>query len=105
MDLNVDVLVVPHHGSKSSSSLRFIKAVDPKIVLFPVGYRNRYRLPNKDIVARYEDLDADLYSSGHSGAIKVIFSPEKGVSVTDEYRKNHHKYWNHEIVFHRDETF
>jgi competence protein ComEC len=105
VDLNVDVLVVPHHGSKSSSSQRFIKAVDPEVVLFPVGYRNRYRLPNKDIVARYEDSGADLYSSGHSGAIKVIFSSEKGVSVTDEYRKNHHKYWNHAIAFHRDESF
>jgi competence protein ComEC len=97
--LQADVLVVPHHGSKTSSTERFIKAVEPEIVLFPVGYRNRYRLPNKDIVARYNELGADLYSSGHSGAIRVLFDPETGVSIVDEYRKNHHKYWNHEISF------
>jgi competence protein ComEC len=103
--LQADVLVVPHHGSKSSSTVRFVRAVNPEIALFPVGYRNRYRLPNKDIVARYEELGAALYSSGYSGAISVFFDPEKGVSIAEEYRKNHHKYWNHEISFHRDESF
>jgi len=69
-----------------------------------VGYRNRYRLPNKAIVARYKASTADIYSSGHSGAITLLFSPEKGVLVADEYRKNHHKYWNHKITFPRDES-
>ncbi len=99
--LQADVLVVPHHGSKSSSSQRFIDAVNPQIALFPVGYRNRYRLPNKTIVARYKASTADIYSSGHSGAIRLLFSPEKGIIVADEYRKNHHKYWNHKITFPR----
>lgn len=97
--LKADVLVVPHHGSKTSSSKRFIEAVDPQIALFPVGYRNRYRLPNKDIVARYRASGADLYSSGYSGAIRILFDPETGVSIDDEYRKSHHKYWNHKISF------
>lgn len=97
--IQADVLVVPHHGSKTSSTKRFIKAVEPKIVLFPVGYRNRYRLPNKDIVARYSESGANLYSSGHSGAIRILFDSESGVSITDEYRKSHGKYWNHEISF------
>lgn len=97
--LKADVLVVPHHGSKTSSSKHFIEAVNPQIALFPVGYRNRYRLPNKDIVARYRASGADLYSSGYSGAIRILFDPGTGVSIDDEYRKNHHKYWNHKISF------
>jgi competence protein ComEC len=96
-NLKADVLVVPHHGSKSSSTRRFIKAVDADIVLFPVGYRNRYGLPNRDVFERYLGTGADLYASGYSGAVRVTFSPEYGALVTDEYRKNHHKYWNHRI--------
>lgn len=97
--LDADVLVVPHHGSKTSSSKRFIDTVSPEIALFSVGYRNRYRLPNNDIVNRYRESGAEIYSSGHSGAISVVFDSEQGVSVVDEYRVSHHKYWNHHISF------
>ena len=44
--LRSDVLVAPHHGSKTSSTPEFIDAVAPRFVLFPVGYRNRHRHPN-----------------------------------------------------------
>ena len=98
--IKADVLIVPHHGSKTSSTQPFILAVNPKIALFPVGYRNRYRLPNQQVVARYDESGAELYSSGYSGAISVMFDPEKGVSIIDEYRKSHSKYWNHQISFH-----
>jgi beta-lactamase superfamily II metal-dependent hydrolase len=41
--LRASVLLAPHHGSGTSSTLRFLNAVQPEIALFQVGYRNRYR--------------------------------------------------------------
>lgn len=95
-ELEAEVLVVPHHGSKTSSSRGFIQAVAADIVLFPLGYRNRYRFPNKDVAGRYLASGARLLSSGHSGAIRVVFDAEKGVYVADEHRKSHARYWNHQ---------
>jgi competence protein ComEC len=93
--LAADVLVVPHHGSKTSSTVRFIEAVGPDFALFPAGYRNRYRLPNKDIITRYLKTGASLHSSGQSGAIRVLFDPMINRPVIDKYREAHQKYWNH----------
>lgn len=47
-----DVLVVPHHGSRSSSTAAFIAATQPRWVIFPVGYLNRFRHPNAQVWAR-----------------------------------------------------
>jgi len=93
--LAADVLIVPHHGSKTSSTQRFVDAVKPDFALFPTGYRNRYRLPNRGVVDRYRKAGASLYSTGHSGTIRVLFDPQMTVPVIDKYRDTHQKYWNH----------
>jgi competence protein ComEC len=72
--LSSTVLVAPHHGSKTSSSIRFINAVNPKIVLFPVGYRNRYGFPKQDIVNRYRAKKIMLFDNAQSGAIQFKFT-------------------------------
>ncbi len=69
------LLVVPHHGSKTSSSYAFIHAVNPEIVLFPVGYRNRYGFPKQDIVKRYNTQNRILFDSARYGAIQYKFEP------------------------------
>ena len=48
-----DVLIVPHHGSNTSSTMAFIDAVNPKLSIISVGYKNRYHLPNTKVLARY----------------------------------------------------
>lgn len=95
--LAADVLVVPHHGSKSSSSLPFIKAVNPELALFSAGYRNRYRLPNKEVVSRYRRAGAVTEVSGLSGAIKIGFSVNGKPLLIEKYRLDKRKYWNHVI--------
>ncbi|NUZ05019.1 DNA internalization-related competence protein ComEC/Rec2 [Piscinibacter koreensis] len=51
--LRSDVLIAPHHGSRTSSTERFIDAVRPRVVLFQAGYRNRFGHPAPDVVERY----------------------------------------------------
>ena len=97
-ELQAQVLVVPHHGSKTSSSQAFIDAVEPQIALLPVGYRNRYHHPKFEVVERYRNSGASIHHSGHVGAIKIFFDAEEGVTLIDEYRKSHRKYWNHLIA-------
>jgi len=90
--LPADVLIAPHHGSKTSSSVSFLSAVRPRFVLLPVGYRNRYRHPHPEVVARYQALGAELFSTASSGAIEIRFEPER--ILVDRYRESHRRYWH-----------
>ena len=55
-DLPADILIAPHHGSKTSALDEFIQHVRPHYVLFPVGYRNRYHFPNIDVKEKYRQI-------------------------------------------------
>ncbi len=79
--LDVDVLLVPHHGSESSSSPEWIDATSPRWALFPVGHLNRYGLPRRTVLARYRQAGASLWSSGHQGAVSVKLGKEVKVSA------------------------
>ena len=68
-ELHSDVLLVPHHGSKTSSSPGFIASVQPHIAVFPVGWRNRYHFPNPHVLRRYQQAGIRLFSTASSGAI------------------------------------
>jgi competence protein ComEC len=68
-ELNADILVVPHHGSRTSSTIAFINAVSPAYALFPVGYRNRYGFPKEDIVQRYQDREITTFRTDLHGAL------------------------------------
>ena len=66
--LAADVLLVPHHGSASSSSLHFLNSVAPRWAIVQAGRRNRYGHPSAEVVARYRDTGTDLILTGHCGA-------------------------------------
>lgn len=90
-DLRADVLVAPHHGSKTSSTAAFIDAVSPRLVLYPVGYRNRHRHPNRAVVERYAWVGADAHESPRHGAMTVRFGPD-GPELSG-YREQRPRYW------------
>jgi competence protein ComEC len=72
--LDADVLVSPHHGSRTSSSAAFIDAVDAREVVHAVGYRNRFNHPNPVVQARYGASGAIQLRSDRDGAVTYDFS-------------------------------
>jgi competence protein ComEC len=95
--LPADMLLAPHHGSRTSSTPEFVRAVNPQIVVFPVGYRNRFRHPHRDVVQRYQDIGARIYRSDRDGAVTIAIRAEGAVSVTP-YRALYRRYWQTPIV-------
>jgi len=87
------VLLVPHHGSKTSSSADFVLAVDPKISIFSVGYRNKHHFPNKKVKKFYKTLNSRLLQTDKTGAITLSFLPDEAISV-ELYRNKAGKYWH-----------
>ncbi len=88
--LRADVLVAPHHGSGTSSTLPFLRAVQPEIALFQIGYRNRYRHPKTEVFERYGRLGIQRVRSDDSGAVSLYFGSQLDVK---EYRSEHARYW------------
>jgi competence protein ComEC len=92
------VLVVAHHGSKTSSTAAFITAVGPQFALISAGYRNRFRLPAAKIVERYRHAGVEPLISGREGTLGLLFSEQHGVKLTRRYRRDQHHYWNHLLI-------
>lgn len=90
--LPATLLVVPHHGSKTSSTAQFVEAVRPRYAVFTVGYRNRYGHPKQDVVERYRAIGSELLRSDEDGAI-VVTMDEENFRV-ERYRKTHARYWH-----------
>ena len=65
------VLVAPHHGSKTSSSMEFLEAVRPKIIVVSAGWQNRYGFPHASVLERYEALVARVYRTDRNGAVRL----------------------------------
>lgn len=89
--LQADVLVAPHHGSRTSSSQRFLETVRPRLVLIPVGYRNAYRHPHPTVVERYRALGIRQLDSPAGGAIELRLRAD-GME-TRLYRIDQRRYW------------
>jgi competence protein ComEC len=84
------ILLVPHHGSGTSSTVAFLKAVKPQLAIFQVGYRNRYQHPKAEVLKRYQAMGIDVARTDDSGAVTVRL----GRSMTVErYRETHRRYW------------
>ncbi|HEX5801968.1 MAG TPA: competence protein ComEC, partial [Azospira sp.] len=87
--LKSDVLLAPHHGSRTSSTPAFVAAVDAPEVIFPVGYRNRFGHPRADIVARY--AGRRLWRTDRDGALRIVLADAVELSA---YRQEHRRYWH-----------
>lgn len=92
--LKSDVLVVPHHGSKTSSTPAFIAAVQPQVSLFTVGYLNRFGHPKPLITDRHQALGSRIYRSDQHGAVQLQFNAQSGQIKISDSRGQQKRYWH-----------
>ena len=91
--LKADVLLMPHHGSKTSSSPAFLDAVQPRLALAQAGYRNRFGHPASPVLARYRERGIEVVESARCGAAMwSSASPE--VRCQRDVAK---RYWHHRV--------
>ena len=87
------VLVVPHHGSKTSSSAAFIQALHPKLALVSAGWRNHFGHPRPEVVARYREAGVELLNTAQEGAVALQFPPAGPARVQRRERQDQARYW------------
>lgn len=89
--LQAQVLVVPHHGSKTSSTEPFLDSVWPLVAIFQVGYLNRFHHPHPAVFARYASRHIVIARSDADGAARVEAAP--GALTVERYRDAQRRYW------------
>jgi competence protein ComEC len=92
--LESDVLIVPHHGSKTSSTLDFLDAVQPELALMSAGYRNQYGFPHRRVVKHYQSKNIQLINTAQSGAISLVIGEQRMSQSVSKYRYQSMRYWN-----------
>jgi competence protein ComEC len=70
-DLTCDVLLVPHHGSRSSSSPAFLASVHPDVAVFSAGWKNRFKFPHTTVLQAYEKIGCRIFRTDQNGAIMI----------------------------------
>lgn len=92
--LRSDVLLVPHHGSKTSSSAGFLDAVAPPLALVQAGYRNRFGHPAPAVLARYTERGIRVVDSARCGAAHWQSQAPRRLSCQ---RQTERRYWQHTV--------
>ena len=84
--LHADVIKVPHHGSKTSSTEAFVTATQPQFAIISVGRNSRFGHPHKEVVERWQCNGATVLTTGNSGTI-TITTDGRDVSVKEFHAK------------------
>jgi competence protein ComEC len=91
--LRSDLLVVPHHGSRTSSTVAFLDAVSPRIAVIQAGYRNRFGHPVAEVLARLDERGAAVQTSPACGA--WWWHSGTAVATATCERDTARRYWHH----------
>jgi competence protein ComEC len=89
----VDVVVVPHHGSRTSSGSDLVEATRPRWALVSAGHRNRWGFPAASVVERWSVAGAHVLNTSTSGAIEFDLAPAGKSSEPAEWRRAHGRIW------------
>jgi len=92
-DLHARWLMVPHHGSRSSSTAELLAAVHPEVALLQAGYRNRFGHPHAEVLARYAEQSIPVVRTDHAGAAQWRFAAD-GTIVFRFWRSFAVRYWH-----------
>jgi competence protein ComEC len=90
----VDVLLVPHHGSRTSSTSAFVAATRPQWALVPAGHRNRWGFPRPEVVRRWEAAGAEVVLGPASGAVEFDLHPDRPLASPRLWRMERRRSWH-----------
>ena len=87
----IDLLVAPHHGSKTSSTSAFVQRLQPKQVVFSAGYQHQFGHPHSSVSERYINLGSRVWNTAEQGAITFEWQPSGELTVSAA--RSETRYW------------
>lgn len=89
-----DLVLIPHHGSLSSSGHRFVAALTPQVAVASAGFGNRWRMPRPEVVERWRASGATVYDTASDGALSFRLCADSGLELTARQRADVRKIWH-----------
>ena len=90
-----DLVVSPHHGSSSSSSPRFVEALQPRLVAHSAGFFNRWGFPTDPVVERWDRVGARQWDTGAGGALRFESRNGEPLERATEWRRDRARLWTY----------
>ena len=90
---HAEIVLVPHHGSRMSSTASFVTATRPRWALVPSGHRNRWGFPKPDVVERWQSAGAKVLVGSATGAIEFELHPQRPIAPPRLWRPSRHRLW------------
>lgn len=91
---NTSLVLVPHHGSRTSSTAAFVNALQAEVAIVSAGFENRWGFPKADVVARWTAAGSRLMNTAESGAISFRACADGELTLLGEYRRQAQRYWH-----------
>jgi competence protein ComEC len=88
-----DVVIVPHHGSRTSSSAGLVAATRPRWAVVSAGYRNRWGFPAQSVVERWQGEGATVLELAHTGALEFDVRPDRPLQAPARWRVEGRRLW------------
>jgi competence protein ComEC len=92
-DLHADVVIVPHHGSATSSTPALVNSMNARYAVVSAAYSNQWDFPRPDVRARWEESGAEMVTTGDSGAITIVLGAAAEPRLTAR-RDRRRRYWH-----------
>jgi len=90
----VSVVLIPHHGSLTSSSPAFVNRLNPGLAVASTGYANRWDFPKERVTKRWEGAGAVVLDTARSGAVSFRLCKRDGLSRLRKERLQQHRFWH-----------
>ncbi|MGI9233859.1 MAG: ComEC/Rec2 family competence protein, partial [Woeseiaceae bacterium] len=89
----IDAVIVPHHGSLTSSSSAFVDAVVPRVAIVSAGFENRWGFPKEAVSERWHAVGAEVLNTATSGAVHFRLCRESGLGTVTRDRDDRRRFW------------
>ena len=94
--VGAEVVLVPHHGSRTSSSVPFVDSVSPLLAIVSAGHANRWGFPRESVVRRWQAVGATVLNTARHGAVGVRLCAGRGIVATRAERERRRRFWHAE---------
>lgn len=91
---SAEIVIVPHHGSNTSSTAAFVAALQPQFATVAAGYRNHWGFPSEDVINRWRASGAAVANTAVQGALHYRVCPDNGVTLDSAHRDRYRRIWH-----------
>ena len=94
VSLEHDIVIVPHHGSRTSSTGSFVAAVGASIAIVSAAHGNRWGLPKDDVMRRWQDAGSLALNTAEHGAVMIRACATRGIVSVVKQRHAGRRIWH-----------